>query len=79
MTHNQATGNLVTIGKDSSIKVWHAETMKQVHEFNTSDTDPPTSISSSKKDEIVAVGFKSGFLRVFNLADRKMVQETMIF
>lgn len=50
MCHNQTSGTLVTIGRDSSIKMWHAETMEQVHEFNTSEADPPTSIASSKKD-----------------------------
>ena len=50
MTHNKVTGTLVTIGKDSSVKVWHSETMEQIHEFNTSAVDPPTSIASSKKD-----------------------------
>lgn len=53
--------------------------MEQVHEFNTSEVDPPTSVASSRKDQIVAVGFKSGFLRVFNIGERKMVHETMIF
>lgn len=79
MCHNQTSGTLVTIGRDSSIKMWDAESMEQVHEFNTSEVDPPTSIASSKKDKIVAVGFKSGFLRVFDIAERKMVHETMIF
>ena len=79
MAHNQMSGTLITIGKDSSIKLWHAETMEQVHEFNTSAVDPPTSVASSKKDQIVAVGFKSGFLRVFDISERKMVHETMIF
>lgn len=44
---NNISGCLVTIGKDSSIKVWLAETMEQLHEFNTSEHDPPTAVSSS--------------------------------
>jgi WD40 repeat protein len=28
MAHNVITGSLVSIGRDSSIKVWHAETME---------------------------------------------------
>lgn len=50
LAHNNMTGSLVTIGKDSSVKIWHAETMEQIHEFNTSEIDPPSSIASSKKD-----------------------------
>ena len=50
ITYNDITGALVTIGSDSSVKVWHAETMEQIHEFNTTELDPPTSITSSVKD-----------------------------
>ena len=50
LTYNNITGALVTIGSDSSVKVWHAETMEQIHEFNTTELDPPTSITSSAKD-----------------------------
>lgn len=50
LAHNSMTGTLVSIGKDSSVKIWHAETMEQIHEFNTSEIDPPSSIASSKKD-----------------------------
>ena len=53
--------------------------MEQIHEFNTADVDPPTSIASSLKTPIIAVGFKSGFLRMFDIGERKMVHETMIF
>ena len=28
MAHNVITGTLVSIGRDSSVKVWHAETME---------------------------------------------------
>ena len=36
MAHNVITGTLVSIGRDSSVKVWHGETMEQIHEFNSS-------------------------------------------
>lgn len=35
--YNDLTGTLLTAGKDSSIKIWHAETMTLMHEFNTSE------------------------------------------
>ena len=76
---NDVTGTLLTVGKDSSIKVWHAGTMEQIHEFNTSAHDPPTKVASSQVDDLAAVGFKSGFLRVFSMEKRTMVHETMIF
>ena len=65
LCHNTQAGALVSIGKDSSIKVWNCESLDQIHEFNTSESDPPTRIQSALHDDTVAVGFKSGYLRVF--------------
>jgi len=44
-------------------------------------TDPPTKIVSSEYDDTIAVGFKSGFLRLFALGgpDKQMTHESMIF
>ena len=53
--------------------------MEQVHEFNTSEHDPPSTVAASQKNAFVAVGFKSGFFRVFDMTDRKMVHENMIY
>ena len=63
--HNKLAGMLVSIGKDSSVKVWSQENLEQIHEFNTSPEDPPTKVASSKTEAVVAVGFKSGLLRLF--------------
>jgi WD40 repeat protein len=48
--YNDLTSKLLTAGKDSSIKIWEAESMTLVHEFNTSEQDPPTRVVSSKVD-----------------------------
>jgi len=78
--HNKFASALVSIGRDSSIKVWNCESLDQIHEFNTAESDPPTTIKSALHDDTVAVGFKSGFLRVFQLAnDRQILFETQIF
>lgn len=45
--HNKQAAALVSIGKDSSIKVWNCESLDQIHEFNTAHSDPPTKIQSS--------------------------------
>lgn len=76
---NDLTNTLLTAGKDSSIKIWHAETMTLMHEFNTSEQDPPTRVVSSRFDELAAVGFKSGFLRIIDMKDLKVIHETMLF
>ena len=75
--HNQLAGMLVSIGKDSSVKVWSQENLEQIHEFNTSPEDPPTKVASSKTEAVVAVGFKSGLLRLFSIAgdDKKVTYE----
>lgn len=71
----------MSIGRDSSIKVWEAESLDQIHEFNTAPSDPPTKITSCNHDDTVAVGFKSGFLRIFNLAgpEKRIQHEVMVF
>lgn len=68
---------LVSIGKDSSVKVWSQENLEQIHEFNTSPEDPPTRVASSQTEAQVAVGFKSGLLRIFSIAgdDKKVIYE----
>jgi len=53
--------------------------MEQIHEFNTSEHDPPTTVSSSRHSPLVAVGFKSGFFRVFDMNEKKMLHENMVF
>jgi WD40 repeat protein len=56
----------VTISNDNSIKIWNAESMDVENEF-TIQNDIPTKITSNPSDCMVAVGFKSGFLRIFDL------------
>ena len=41
--------------------------------------DQPTKIASNPSDCMIAVGFKSGFLRVFDLQQNKLHFETMIY
>ena len=53
--------------------------MEQIHEFNTSEHDPPTTVSSSRHSPLVAVGFKSGFFRVFDMNEKKILHENMVF
>jgi WD40 repeat protein len=39
----------------------------------------PTKVASNPSDSMVAVGFKSGFIRVFDLLSNKLTFETLIF
>eukprot|EP00347_Sterkiella_histriomuscorum_P023802 403333335 len=78
LCYNSQTKKLVTVGLDSYIKIWNAETMDLENEFTTQN-DLPTKISSSHQDCCVSVGFKSGFLRIFDLQQGKLLAETMIY
>jgi WD40 repeat protein len=52
-----------------------------VTEFTTQN-DMATKLSTSSKDPTVAIGFKSGFIRIFDLSlesSGKLLAETMIF
>ena len=88
--YNKMTGKLVSVSDDYSVKVWHAETMEQINEF-ISENDKPIKvvsqnqgllgegIKSEDSDCLVAIGFKSGFLRILDLEQMKIVHETMLF
>lgn len=90
VSHNLMTGKLVTIGEDYCVKVWHADTMEQLNEF-VSENDLPIrvvcqnqgflgeGVTSEHSDSLVAIGFKSGFLRVLDLDSMTVVHETMLF
>ena len=90
LDYNKMTGQLITVSEDYSVKVWHAETMEQINEF-ISENDKPIrvvsqnqgilgeGIKSEDSDTLVAIGFKSGFLRILDLEQMKIVHETMLF
>lgn len=90
LAYNQMTSKLVTVGEDYCVKVWHAETMEQINEF-ISENDKPIrvvaqnqgllgeGIKSEDSDSLVAIGFKSGFIRILDLNQMKIVHETMLF
>ena len=48
------------------------------HEFTTAN-DLPIHLATSPVDSTVAVGYRSGFLRIFDLSEGKLVAETMIY
>ena len=90
VSHNLMTGKIVTIGEDYCVKVWHSDTMEQLNEF-VSENDLPIrvvcqnqgflgeGVTSEHSDSLVAIGFKSGFLRVLDLDSMTVVHETMLF
>jgi len=74
-------GKLVSVSLDQKIYIWNSENMEVQTEFTTQN-DTATKLATSHVDPTVAVGFKSGFIRIFDLsveATGKLVAETMIF
>lgn len=72
------TGKLITVSEDYSVKVWHAETMEQINEFISENDKPIRVVTNSQgvmndknqtehTDTLVAIGFKSGFVRILDL------------
>lgn len=66
IVYNKLTNKVATISNDCTIKLWNAETMEVENEF-VIQNDTPTKISSNPSDCMIAVGFKSGFLRIFDV------------
>lgn len=78
---NKPSGKVVSVGLDQKIYLWNAETMEVNTEFTTSN-DVALKIATSLEDSTVAIGFKSGFIRIFDLSfenSGKLIAETMIF
>ena len=78
---NKPSGKVVSVGLDQKIYLWNAETMEVNTEFTTSN-DVAMKLATSSEDCTVAIGFKSGFIRIFDLSfenSGKLIAETMIF
>lgn len=65
---------LVTVTEDGYIKIWNLNTLKQHTEF-FSGNDPPRCVASHPKRHLVAVGYRSGFVRVFDVDGPAVVAE----
>lgn len=62
-----------TVSLDGNIRVWSTVTMEEMYEFSTKD-DTPTCVCFLS-DTSVICGFKSGYLRVFDMNQVKLVLE----
>ena len=78
---NKPSAKIVSVGLDQKIYIWNAESMDVVTEFTTNN-DVALKLTTSQHDATVAIGFKSGFIRIFDLSfenSGKLMAETMIF
>ena len=73
------TDTLVTAASgESSVKIWDQSTKTQLYEFIT-DNDFPEIVACHPGEPFLAVGYKSGFVRVFDAILSKVIYENMIF
>ena len=81
MCFNKPSAKAVSVGLDQKIYIWNAESLEVVTEFTTNN-DVALKLATSQHDSTVAIGFKSGFIRIFDLSfenSGKLMAETMIF
>ncbi|CAD7955258.1 unnamed protein product, partial [Amoebophrya sp. A25] len=69
---------LVTVTKDGFIKIWNLNTMRQHTEF-FSGTDSPCCVGCHPKKHLIAVGFESGTLRLFDVDGPNVLCEFVNF
>lgn len=64
-------------GKEFSVKTWD-DSNNQLFEFIT-DNDEPLVLDSMPNQPIIAVGYKSGYVRVFDCLKNTTILETLIY
>jgi len=73
------TNTLVTASSgESSVKLWDQSSKTQLYEFIT-DNDYPEVVCCHPSAPYLAVGYKSGFVRVFDSLLSKVIHENLIF
>eukprot|EP00392_Amoebophrya_sp_AT5.2_P009899 g9930.t1 len=69
---------LVTVTEDGFIKIWSINTMRQHTEF-FSGNDAPCCVGCHPKRHLIAVGFRSGTLRLFDVDGPQVIGEFVNF
>lgn len=77
VARSPAAEEFVTLGKDTTIRLWDIFTGTQKYEFN-SPSDDPLCAAYHPIEYSLAVGFKSGALRVFDIESTTTIIERKI-
>ncbi|XP_069036890.1 WD repeat-containing protein 90 [Lepisosteus oculatus] len=64
---------IATVSEDCTIRVWDLDSMQQLYDFISEDT--PCAVSFHPTQQEFACGFRSGLLRVFNIATSSLLAE----
>ena len=65
---------LISLGKDDTIRVWDTDICQQNYEFNYSSKDECVCIASLSSSKFIG-GFASGIVRVFDISSVSVVEE----
>ncbi|KAL7979088.1 hypothetical protein Chor_015112 [Crotalus horridus] len=65
---------LVTVSKDSTIRIWNVESLQQLYEFTASD-EIPCAVAFHPFQPIFACGFDTGVVRTISLAASRLLEE----
>jgi WD40 repeat protein len=71
---HRISGDILTISTDRTIRVWKKETFEESYEF-TSPQDEPLVASFHPTTESFACGFRSGYLRLFDVPSTAVKDE----
>lgn len=63
-----------TVSGDRTIRIWDLFSVQQKFEFS-SNSDEPRTISYHPNENIIACGFSSGFVRVFDILSTRTICE----
>jgi len=66
--------NLATLSADRTIRIWCTNSGIQKFEF-ASPQDPPTCVAYHPTEQVIACGFASGFVRIFDVESTETIYE----
>lgn len=61
-----------TVGPDKTIRVWHSESCEQLFQFDAPG-DTPVSVAFHPRDHVLACGFISGTVRIFDVDSASVI------
>ena len=65
--YHEASGSVITLSEDLTIRIWDMEKYEQLYEFTYSKDDLCTCITPFPIGPYFATGFKSGIMRIFDI------------
>lgn len=75
LKYQQDSNVLLSLSKDSTIRIWDANTLDQIYEFTYRKEDECLSIDFHPRERFFVGGFSSGMFRVFSIDKIEVVSE----